>query len=1139
MRSRFTPIGSTAVWNKKSLAHEKGGGRSIPARASRGLRIALLFVLANANAALAATVDPSFAPVLRDFGSSGEGFSAGHISVVQPDGKILVGGRFTVANGVARSAVVRFNADYTLDHSFNAGDFSLAEVGIYQSSGGSINAIKVQSDGKIIIGGSFRRGNSTITRALERLHPDGATDMTFEPAASQVINAEVGDIEIQPDGKIVFGGTFQVTTTNPGTGQPATFNNLARINPDGSFDFGFAGNADEFSNNIVLLPDGKIAVGNSQWTHPGGIRVVRYNANGTFNTTLATVTDGFGIEALEIQPDGKLVLAGSINYVDNVFKGRVSRLNPNGGLDNSFAVVDTLNGTVLDLFINPSGTITVVGDFYIYDGVVTQWMVARLTSSGARDTTFNIDRRIAGVPGDVNVLPNGQLLLAGAFPITVDNVNFNSFYENVALVNPDGTVDTSHNIVFSITAQGGVFDLLQQPDGKVLVGGEFQWAESLSRRYLARYNANGSLDPSFDTLRMIGIVKSFALQPDSKIVVASGGASVDVQRLNADGSIDDTFDSPFVPFSASIEQRTVVQVVLVQPDGKILVGGKLITGSATSPSLSGLVRLNPNGSRDTTFQIVSARGGTNYVNDLALQPDGKVVLGGSFNNINNDSSYQGLARVNSDGTVDAGFHPPTPPGTVNEIELEPDGKIIYGGYFGALLRVNPNGTPDNFNVPVNDSVFALTVQPDNRIVVGGLFTSVNNVPRNRIARLENNGTVDTSFALSANSTVYDVSVQSDGKVLLGGQFTRINGHSHIAAARSDENGIATPTPTPTPVATPTPIPTATPVASPTPTPVVTPTPPPVGTPTPTPTATPSPTPAATPTPTPAPTPNPTPAATPTPIATATPGATPTPSTKAINLSTRMQVQTGDNVGIGGFIITGSTPKRVLIRGIGPSLQDAGISDALADPMLELHGPGGFATILNDNWRETQEAEIQATGIPPTNDFESAIAVTLAPGAYTAIVRGNGDTSGVALVEVYDLNQGVVSKLANLSTRAFINTGDNIVIAGFMLGGSSGEDRVVVRGIGPSLIAAGLPNAMADPTLELRDSNGALLSSNNDWQDNPVQMAEIAAASLSPTNSLESAIAATLPPGHYTALLSGQNNTTGIGVVEVYDRGTLP
>ena len=184
----------------------------------------------------------------------------------------------------------------------------------------------------------------------------------------------------------------------------------------------------------------------------------------------------------------------------------------------------------------------------------------------------------------------------------------------------------------------------------------------------------------------------------------------------------------------------------------------------------------------------------------------------------------------------------------------------------------------------------------------------------------------------------------------------------------------------------------------------------------------------------------------------------------------------------------------------------------------------------------QEALIKATGIPPANDLESAIEARLAPGAYTAIVSGNGNTSGVALVEVYDLNSEANSKLANISTRAFASTGDNIVIAGFMLGGNSGADRIVVRGIGPSLTEAGVLNALANPTLELRDNNGALLIANNDWQDDPAQAAELIAAGLAPTDNLESGIAATLPPGLYTALLAGLNNGAGIGVVEVYDRG---
>jgi hypothetical protein len=248
----------------------------------------------------------------------------------------------------------------------------------------------------------------------------------------------------------------------------------------------------------------------------------------------------------------------------------------------------------------------------------------------------------------------------------------------------------------------------------------------------------------------------------------------------------------------------------------------------------------------------------------------------------------------------------------------------------------------------------------------------------------------------------------------------------------------------------------------------------------------------------------------------------------------MRVQTGNNVGIGGFIITGSAPKHVLLRAIGPSLTQFGVPNVLADPVLELHGPGAFVTITNDNWRDTQEAAIQATGIPPTNDLESAIDATLNPGAYTALVRGKNNTSGVALVEVYDLSQAVLAKLANISTRAFVSTGENIVIGGFMLGSHNGDDRIVVRGIGPSLTATGVANALADPTLELRDGNGALLVANNDWQDNPAQAAELTAAGLAPTNPLESGIAATLPPGLYTALLAGLNNGTGIGLVEVYD-----
>jgi hypothetical protein len=260
----------------------------------------------------------------------------------------------------------------------------------------------------------------------------------------------------------------------------------------------------------------------------------------------------------------------------------------------------------------------------------------------------------------------------------------------------------------------------------------------------------------------------------------------------------------------------------------------------------------------------------------------------------------------------------------------------------------------------------------------------------------------------------------------------------------------------------------------------------------------------------------------------------TPTSEIIQLSTRMRVDVGDRVAIGGFIITGTVPKQVILRGIGPTLANSGITDALADPVLELHGPGSFSTITNDNWRDTQQQQIQAAGLSPSNNLEPAIWATLSPGAYTTVLRGTNNTTGTALVEIYDLTPAAGSKLGNLSTRAFIGADQNIAIAGLMV--SSGDpDQIVVRGLGPSL-ASTVSNTLANPALELRNNNGSLLVSNNDWQDIPVQAQQISAAGLGLSNNLESAVLAILPPGRYTALLFGSDNGTGNGIVEVYDLG---
>jgi N-acetylneuraminic acid mutarotase len=270
-----------------------------------------------------------------------------------------------------------------------------------------------------------------------------------------------------------------------------------------------------------------------------------------------------------------------------------------------------------------------------------------------------------------------------------------------------------------------------------------------------------------------------------------------------------------------------------------------------------------------------------------------------------------------------------------------------------------------------------------------------------------------------------------------------------------------------------------------------------------------------------------------------------------NISTRSFVQTGDNVMIGGFIVQGSAPKRVIIRAIGPELSQHGVPNVLANPTLELHNDTGALIARNDNWQHTliggiiigeQVNDIRNSGHAPGDARESAIIADLPAGNYTAIVRGLNNTTGVALVEVYDLSSDSSSILGNISTRAFVQTLDNVLIGGFIVRGSSSK-RVIIRAIGPELSQHGVPNPLADPTLELHNGTGALIASNDNWQHTIIggiitssQVSDIQNSGHAPTVASESAIIADLPPGNYTAIVRGLNNTTGVALVEVYGLG---
>jgi len=248
-----------------------------------------------------------------------------------------------------------------------------------------------------------------------------------------------------------------------------------------------------------------------------------------------------------------------------------------------------------------------------------------------------------------------------------------------------------------------------------------------------------------------------------------------------------------------------------------------------------------------------------------------------------------------------------------------------------------------------------------------------------------------------------------------------------------------------------------------------------------------------------------------------------------NVSTRLHVQSDNGVMVGGFIIYGDSPKRLMLRGIGPSLASLGVSDAMSDPILHLFDSSGAVIASNDNWRSSQSQVIQETGLAPSDDREAALVATLSPGSYTAVVNDAANSSGVALFEFYDLDS-TNSQLINLSTRGKVGTQSHVTIGGFIIYGDQ-PTRFVVRAVGPSLLQAGISDALLDPTLELHNGDGTMIFQNDNWRSD--QELEILDSTLAPSDDRESAIFANLTPGSYSAIIRGANDSTGVALLEIY------
>ncbi len=718
---------------------------------------------------------------------------------LQADGKILLGGGFTTLGGQPRNYIARLNATGSVDNGFNPG------------ANNAVYSLAIQADGKILAVGGFTTLGGQPRNGVARLNADGTLDSGFNPAA----NGSVSSLAIQADGKILVGGGF--TTLG---GQPR--NNLARLNNteaatqslshEGSTITWLRGGTSPevwrttFEHSVdglawSMLGGGARIPGGWQLTNvslpsTGTLRARGFVSGGVYDGSGWFVEDYLGSSVFISQPASQTNYAGETITFQALassspplayqwFKNGIAL--PDGG-DVSGAASPTLTlsnllhtsaGGYSVMVSNSQGSITsLVAQLTVIDPFISVQPVSQFKDF-AQSAVFSLSA--SGTPPLEYQWWHNGLLVAGATNASLSLTNLQSADagEYVATVhNPYGSVTSAvaHLIVnlalldsafLNPGANGTVYSLAIQADGKILVGGDFTTLGGQPRNHIARLNADGTLDSAFNP-GAGSYVDLLAIQADGKILVGGwfttlgGQPRNHIARLNADGTLDSAFNP---------EPDSSVLSLAIQADGKILAGGAFTTfGGQPRNSIA---RLNANGTVDSFFNP----GADNSVISLALQADGKILVGGYFNTLGGQLRNS-IARLNYDGALDSGFNPGVN-GSVNSLALQADGKILAGGLFTALggqprnsiARLNADGTLDSgFNPGANGSVSSLALQADGKILVGGDFTVLGGQPRNSIARLNANGSVDSGFNPGANGFVFPLGIQVDGKILVGGGF---------------------------------------------------------------------------------------------------------------------------------------------------------------------------------------------------------------------------------------------------------------------------------------------------------------------------------------------------------------------------------
>jgi uncharacterized delta-60 repeat protein len=693
--------------------------------------------------------------------------------VAQPDGKIILGGSFVIVRGAARNRIARLKQDGTADLSFDPGSGADKDV----------DSIALQSDGKVIVVGQFTTINGTSRNRVARLNADGSLDDTFQPGSGA--NGEVMCVGLDAEGKVLIGGIFI-------SFNGATRNRIARLNANGRLDTSFNPGVGPNStvSAVAAQSDGKVLIG-GYFSTVAGMKtpyLARLNTNGTPDTTFkpGTGPDNTVLSILA-RGDDKIVIGGGLTKFNGTTRNHIAGLNQDGSLDTLFNPGTGADGGILSIDSGVDGELLIGGYFTSYGGK-TRLHVARVKADGSLDSTFDpgsgpdILSNSIGPVNSVAIVPNGKVAVGGLFSTMSGQVR-----NRIAQLNADGTLDPTFVPGTGINERLAATAL--QSDRKIVIGGDFTAIDQTVHNHIARLNSDGAVDRTFNT-DADGSVGPIVIQPDGKILVAGAFSFVNgtfrkgIARLSSNGSLDTGFDpGSGVDFG--------VQALLLLPDGKILLGGTL--GTYNNVIVPSVIRINRNASLDSTFDAGPAP--ISSLNAMALQPDGKIVLGGQFGLFGQQMQF--TMRLNEDGSEDKAFTPATnADNNIYAVVLQEDGKILVAGNFttmngkkrSRIARLNSDGTTDLTFDPGAGADYYINImalQTDNKILIGGAFSNFNRVQSSRIARLNPNGSLDTNFNVGkgVDGNVVSIDLQSDGNALIAGEFVTVNGIDRPYIAR--------------------------------------------------------------------------------------------------------------------------------------------------------------------------------------------------------------------------------------------------------------------------------------------------------------------------------------------------------------------